>query len=479
MRFLRTSGKFCAQLCTPFKKALLIQLLGKGVGIQYLYNRLKALWRAEGRLQMADLEDEIFLASFDNPLDYDRALTGGPWLILDHYLVVHSCDPSFRASSNFPPKIVIWIRFPQLPYQYYHEDVLKGLGNLVGRTIRLHDRMLTSTRGKFAWLAVEINLHEPVASSDFLDDVWQDVEFENFPTLSFECGLVRHEAAACPSNQGNFPKSKLLPVGFGFIPSDRQMVLTANGPPPKRPVLGPWLTVVCNSCKHKKGNLPQQLVSAGLGGSFAVKNSKPTDHVVKGKEKETVMPSSITSCHTVVSINDGVFVGFVNENGEVSKECKSRSRQRRGKANVAKENEKEGITIKMKDQSSKKSLGPLNNTNGHVQLTSLTQHDPNGPVLLISRESDPLIIRDQSSPCMNQSTWPKPVTHEAAPDLSVVLFNEVLAEPTITNGTPSLSYLGDTMTHHCFHQGSVSKKKSSSAQQALCDISSLSNKPHS
>ncbi|CAN0917850.1 hypothetical protein LINGRAHAP2_LOCUS30548 [Linum grandiflorum] len=57
---------------------------------------------------MVDLDSKIFLASFDNPLDYDHALTG-PWLILDHYLVDHSWDPSFRASSNLPPKILVWI----------------------------------------------------------------------------------------------------------------------------------------------------------------------------------------------------------------------------------------------------------------------------------------------------------------------------------------------------------------------------------
>ncbi|CAN0904003.1 hypothetical protein LINGRAHAP2_LOCUS22833 [Linum grandiflorum] len=106
VRSLQTSRKFRAKLCAPLKKALVIRVLGKSVGIQYLYNRLKALWRPEERLRMVDLDNEIFLASFENLQDYDHALTGGPWLILDHYLVVHTWDPSFRASSNLPPKMV-------------------------------------------------------------------------------------------------------------------------------------------------------------------------------------------------------------------------------------------------------------------------------------------------------------------------------------------------------------------------------------
>ncbi|CAN0837370.1 hypothetical protein LINGRAHAP2_LOCUS1784 [Linum grandiflorum] len=186
-------------------------------------------------------------------------------MILDHYLVVHSWDPSFRASCNLPPKMVVWVRFPRLPYQYYHEDVLKGLGNLVGRTVRMDNRTLTSARGKFARLAVEINLREPVATGVLLDDVWQEVEFENLPTLCFECGRVGHEAATCPSTQESLPESSQSSVPVDLIPSERRFD-SNTGESTKRPEFGPWLTVERKSWKQKKGNLPSHLNSAGSGG---------------------------------------------------------------------------------------------------------------------------------------------------------------------------------------------------------------------
>ncbi|CAN0905018.1 hypothetical protein LINGRAHAP2_LOCUS23425 [Linum grandiflorum] len=37
--------------------------------------------------------------------------------------------------------MVVWIRFPRLPYQYYHPDVLLGLGNLVGKFVRLDSQI--------------------------------------------------------------------------------------------------------------------------------------------------------------------------------------------------------------------------------------------------------------------------------------------------------------------------------------------------
>ncbi|CAN0915195.1 hypothetical protein LINGRAHAP2_LOCUS28987 [Linum grandiflorum] len=114
---------------------------------------------------MVDLESEVFLAIFEDPADYFHALTGGPWTILDHY------------------KMVVWVRFPRLPYHYYHCDVLNGLGDLIGKTIRLDNRTRNSARGKFARIAVEIDLSVPAPKCVFVDGFWQVVEYENLPSF--------------------------------------------------------------------------------------------------------------------------------------------------------------------------------------------------------------------------------------------------------------------------------------------------------
>ncbi|CAN0880706.1 hypothetical protein LINGRAHAP2_LOCUS13806 [Linum grandiflorum] len=107
---------------------------------------------------MVDLESEVFLASFEDPNDYFHALSGGPWTILGHYLTAFAWDPLFRVSDDLRPRMVVWIRFPILPYQYYHRDVLVGLENLVGKNVRPDPRTQNSVRGKFARIAVEVTL---------------------------------------------------------------------------------------------------------------------------------------------------------------------------------------------------------------------------------------------------------------------------------------------------------------------------------
>ncbi|CAN1217695.1 hypothetical protein LINPERPRIM_LOCUS1093 [Linum perenne] len=124
--------------------------------------------------------------------DYFKALTGGPWMILDHYLIVNQWDPTFRVSNDLPKKMVAWVCFPHLPIHFYHAQVLTSLGNLVGRTIKIDFNTQRAERGKFARMAIELDLSNPIPPVVLLDGVPQLVEYENLPTLCFNFDRVGH-----------------------------------------------------------------------------------------------------------------------------------------------------------------------------------------------------------------------------------------------------------------------------------------------
>ncbi|CAN0872967.1 hypothetical protein LINGRAHAP2_LOCUS10241 [Linum grandiflorum] len=264
-----------------------------------MYDRLKAMWKPEGRMRMVDLDNEVFLAHFDNPEDYDHALTGGPWMILDHYLVCHSWDPSFRVSSDLPARMVVWVRFPKLPYQYYQSDVLKGLGNLVGRTVRIDKRTLTSARGKFAHLAVEVNLKEAVAIGVFLDNVWQDVEYENLPALCFGCGRIGHEIADCPSKTGGSSSSSMPDHDTHDTVDGRPTPSAAGG---SLPEYGSWLTVQRKTWRPKNKETPKIIPPPTI--TTATRKGKDRGQSDKRKDTER-HPAIISSQSLIIGKADG------------------------------------------------------------------------------------------------------------------------------------------------------------------------------
>ncbi|CAN1189901.1 hypothetical protein LINPERHAP2_LOCUS40170 [Linum perenne] len=216
IKALSLSQGFKDKLCKPWSHSVVVRLSGKTIRYTYLCHRLHALWKPAGSMHVVDLDKSCFLVKFSTEQDYFKALTGGPWILLDHYLVVHQWDPSFRVSSVLPKKMVAWVRFPHLPIHFYHGQVLTSLGNLIGRTVKIDFNTQTAGRGKFARIAIEIDLDEPLPSCVLLDGVIQQVEYENLPNLCFDCGHVGHEATGCPSratrpDQDQQPRALPLP----------------------------------------------------------------------------------------------------------------------------------------------------------------------------------------------------------------------------------------------------------------------------
>ncbi|CAN1841320.1 Putative ribonuclease H protein At1g65750 [Linum perenne] len=256
VRALRLSQGFKDKLCKPWSNSVVVRLIGKSIGYSYMCNRLNAMWKPQGSMQVIDVDLDCYLVRFGEERDYFRALTGGPWLIFDHYLVVQQWDPSFRVSSKLPSKMVVWVRFPHLPIQLYHNQILTSLGNLIGKTVRMDYNTQSAVRGKFARIAVEIDLNEPVATGVELDDSWQRIEYENLPELCFGCGKVGHHVEACPMTSRLTEGPGALTEGVE-TPHIRSTVDTSPESPPTDSY-GAWLTVTRKGRRPRKEGSPDK-----------------------------------------------------------------------------------------------------------------------------------------------------------------------------------------------------------------------------
>ncbi|CAN1799872.1 hypothetical protein LINPERHAP1_LOCUS22295 [Linum perenne] len=214
----------------------------KLVSYLFLCNRLRAIWKPIGHMHVVDLDRSCFLVKFANEQDYFKALTDGPWLIFDHYLIVHPWDPMFR------------------------------LGNLIGRTVKIDANTQRGDRGKFARLAVEIDLKEPLIPVVNLDGILQSVEYENILKLCYTCGKVGHEALECPltaSDTMGRESTPLLAAAEGLGGGNVEPALTSDG-------YGPWMVVTRRPGRaRKKLNLEGPVKNMGKRRKQKSKGSKP------------------------------------------------------------------------------------------------------------------------------------------------------------------------------------------------------------
>ncbi|KAJ1394639.1 Zinc finger, CCHC-type [Sesbania bispinosa] len=162
--------------CQPWKRAILVKLLGKRLRMRFLRQRLLKMWLPEGSLKMIDLENDYFFIRFSNLQDVSRVFEGGPWMILDHYLTVRKWHPKFFPAQDDFKRVAVWIRIPGLP---------------------IEDDEFMTDRAMFAGNCVEVDLRNVLVSTFELNNRYYKVEYEGLHLICFHCGRYGHRKERC------------------------------------------------------------------------------------------------------------------------------------------------------------------------------------------------------------------------------------------------------------------------------------------
>ncbi|KAI9095693.1 hypothetical protein K1719_026253 [Acacia pycnantha] len=209
-----------ATLSKGMERTLILKLLGRSITYHDLRARTQALWRLKGSFSLVDMEGSFYFATFDLEEDYFKALTGGPWMIFGAYLTVQPWSLDFDARSSSISRVVAWARIPGLSFRYYHKSTLRAIGSLLGEVVKIDYLTETRGRGKYARIAVLMDLLKPLVPWIMVDGKKHGVEYEGLPLICFECGLYGHPKERCKRNEqsnttatipGQAPTSQTMP----------------------------------------------------------------------------------------------------------------------------------------------------------------------------------------------------------------------------------------------------------------------------
>lgn len=140
-------------------------------------------------------------------------------MIFGRYLNVRPWSPDFSASNNEMDMQVVWVRLPELPESYYADCLLRVISQAIGTVVKIDDHTSSGRRGRFARLAVCVDLRKPLVSKLKISGHTQKVEYESLPVVCFNCGIFRHHTEICKGSKENSTKGG---VG-GFEPSSGGM----------------------------------------------------------------------------------------------------------------------------------------------------------------------------------------------------------------------------------------------------------------
>ena len=197
MAEVKLSKETKACIRAPWSKALIVKVFRRTVGFSYLTFKLNALWKPATRMDCVNLGNDYFLIKFYHSDDYDKVLCGGPWFIGEHFLAIKPWEPYFRASGDNLTSVAVWVRFLELPIEFYDMKVLKEIGSAIGLVLRIDSYTATGSRGSYARLCIQIDLDKPLIKSIRIGRLVQQVKYEGISSLCFCCGRLGHKQENC------------------------------------------------------------------------------------------------------------------------------------------------------------------------------------------------------------------------------------------------------------------------------------------
>ncbi|KAL4351355.1 hypothetical protein GQ457_06G013440 [Hibiscus cannabinus] len=214
------------------RHTIIVRLLGRSIGYKVLLDRIYGLWHPRGELQLIDLENNYYLVRFEDERDYADVLINRPWTIFGSYLTVQPWSRSFSTDEKYPSNIVVWVRLPGLPYRYYCKALFRRIAQLVGRVIKVDYNTKAGERGKFARLAIMVDLNKPLRSCIGIDNFVQKIEYESLQHICYSCGKYGHveDIYATVSSSQEAPRSDVAALA-----PNRSADVSNNS------LYGPWM----------------------------------------------------------------------------------------------------------------------------------------------------------------------------------------------------------------------------------------------
>ncbi|XP_074374460.1 uncharacterized protein LOC141714863 [Apium graveolens] len=137
-------------------------LTEKNINFNAMQNVMAAFWRLKEGMEVHDMGDSRYSFVQYHKIDMQRIVEGGPWSFEQAMFILHELAPTEDPSMVKLQNADIWVQIYDIPRGFLSENILRSVGDLVGRYIRLDPKNFDGTWKSFVRIRVAVNVEKPL-----------------------------------------------------------------------------------------------------------------------------------------------------------------------------------------------------------------------------------------------------------------------------------------------------------------------------
>lgn len=117
-----------------------------------------------------------------------------PWVVNGQVIGSEPWRPEFVPSEAAISSVLLWVRLPNLPMEFWKEDFLRIILAPAGQFVCVDAATLAKSRGGFARACIRVNLLHPLLPGTRVQGIhlpfWQQFAYENLEGICSRCGSM-------------------------------------------------------------------------------------------------------------------------------------------------------------------------------------------------------------------------------------------------------------------------------------------------
>ena len=190
-----------------WKGCLVGQFLDKRLPFPVVRSLVNRLW---GKREMPDIsttENGLFFFRFRDPEARDWVMDAGPWHLAGRPFILRAWKPGMDMLNIQLSSIPIWVRFYNIPLEYWTNTCLGHIASTVGIPLHLDPLTENQTKLSFARICIEVGVDCKFPKSVLLDRGNGNystirIEYPWAPQCCSECKLFGHSLVNCQFKKG-------------------------------------------------------------------------------------------------------------------------------------------------------------------------------------------------------------------------------------------------------------------------------------